>query len=295
MQTIGRISYWLVRNGKVVEHKRTFNKVVDLARPLFGNVLREDTLSSPIRAIAIGGSTASPVLADTQLGNELFRTSLPASGTNTQLAANILTPATAPYTGVITITLRQVLSPFTANSGTPSAGLAAPLVISEMGLFGGLPVLANPTVAPSSLTFVADGAASISNGTTVHVGYTWSNQNGETTISPTASGTAPGSGGPHKLTFTVPAIPPQATKLTVYAHTSSSVLKTSVEVTQTGSTSSFTVTCPYYTGSGAPPTSNVTVLPGPLNKGMLFNRALIGPVTMQSSDRIIIENIITVG
>jgi hypothetical protein len=280
----GKFNLWLVRNDRIVERLQTKNMVVNGSRPWMANLGRENPLSSPIRAVAIGTSSTAPALTQTGLVAEVFRKVIPASGTDLPTQANLI--VTSPNT---IVTIRQLMSPFVANDGIPSAGLVPPVTIREFGLFGDIAEIANPVTALTAPSFSANSSAGNVPAATYNVTYSWSNSVGETTA-PTAYGYNFSNPPNTQFVVTIPAPPSTATQVNLYINgflygsTSSNLSNPQITVNTTPP------------GSGQTPKStNTSFKPGSLNSGTMINRAIIGPVTMNDGDRIILESVLAWG
>jgi hypothetical protein len=285
----GEVAWWHLRGNRVISHGRKKNLVVSLSRRVVGNLIRNDPTGSGVNAIAIGLGTAAPTIDDVKLGDERYRMAMVAAGIDTPINANLITPS-----GPVTITFRRALSPYDGSTGvinTLDGGFPSNIQVTEFGLFGQISTLSAPSSNPT-LGTTASGAIS-------NLGYsvktTWVNSNGESSASTSSLPLTTNK----FFTITINApIPPQATQAKIYVSPGGGSFFYHDVINLTPSTVSPIV----YTISSQPPAtatpepvSNTSTPPGISKSGLLFNRALIGPVFMKSPDRIMIENILYLG
>ncbi len=224
--------------------------VVTTGKELIADLLRENTLTTAIRAIGIGTSNAAPSISNTILGTEIVRKAVPAPGTNNA------GPGAAHAVNVRSgsqITLGVSLGP-NLNGNT----------FHEIGFFGSIIELANPVTAPVCTPSASGG--SLATGTYT-VSYSWKNGNGETLEVVTTGVSVTGPTG--SIGVTVPALPTGATHSRIYSAIGASRLRIT-DITGT----SYTITT-LSGSSGSPSASNTTLRPGIINSGVLFDRGLI--------------------
>lgn len=290
MNVTGEVTYWKIQNGVVVQRQHKKNMIVSLSRKLLGNLTRGFQQSSALNVMAIGTGSIAPDTTDTTLGSEVYRMALPAADTNTPLAANTIT------LDPVQVTFRQTLTPFAASSGTPAGGLSGTHVITEFGLFGDVQSLTNPASAP---TIGSQDTTGTTPAEDYNIKFTWVNGNGETAASAQVAHTQSSTG---SFTVNLGTAPVEATKARLYINTVSvdgNYYLYGTEVTDlTSDPVTFNVAVdPPTTGTQAPSTNTSTV-PGALDSGTLFNRALIGEpggVSISGTDQIMIESKLTFG
>lgn len=224
--------------------------IVTSGKTLFGDLLREEPLTTALRAIAIGTSNSAPAIGQTILGAEWIRKAVPAAGTNNAgpgaaHAVNIRSGSQV----TIGVSLGPGLDGRTYN---------------EIGFFGSIIELANPTTAPVCTPSTSGGTLAAG---TYTVSYSWKNANGETQEVVTTGVVITGSTG--SIAVTVPALPAGATHSRIYAAIGASRLRIT-DITGT----SFTITT-LSGSSGSPSGSNTTLRPGIIDSGVLFDRALM--------------------
>lgn len=289
----GQFAYWLIRDGKVIDHQRKKNLVVDSARMIVSGLVANDAnFHSGIKAIAIGTGNTSPSHEQSTLVSEVFRRNLPAFGTDTSGSANYLTVSGGRYKA----TFRETLSPLDPTGdygGTLKDGVntSSSIEIKEAGLFGNLIAMATPSISPT-LTAASSGGSL--EDTSYDVKFTWANLTGETALtSGSAASHTFASGSTNKLTVTIPSTLSTATTLKIYMSINGTdyYLQKSVAITDWSGTQVVQITDPFSTATLAP-TTNSSTLPGIIDGGTMFNRILIGPVVMTAADRVIVESIL---
>lgn len=256
----GFIEIWRKNKaGLMVCEYHQHNDILDAAKLQFADLIREHPLSSPIRAFALGSNGTATTGAETTLGAEVVREVIPAAGTDTATEKNILTGSTIEF--------RQTFGP----------GLT--FTLRELGLFGDLIALSNPTVAPEATAVQTGGTLTAGTYTVV---YTWKNNNGETEVSPSDTAVITSSVG--KIDVVIPALPLGATLASIYAGTGTPALS------GTTATATYTISAP--PAGGAAPGTNTTVLPGIANSGRLINRAVIADHAYISTDVFTVRSVL---
>lgn len=296
MEIVGQFAYWVLRSGRIVAHERKKNLVVDAARKIVAGLITSDeNYSSPIKALAIGSGTESPVRTQTKLVNEVFRRALPVYGTNSLGSANYVdTTNTNRYKAVFRETLQPHL-PGGSYGGTLKDGVntSGDITISEAGLFGNLIELDDPTTETITVSNATTGG-SIADGD-YEVKFAWTNLAGETALSTNSDSVNITSGtGTNKITVTI-ADPILITATAVKIYVSKDSGDFLLQKTQAISvyTSDIVVQLTEYSESGAVAGDvNTTPIPSAIDGGTMFNRILIGPTTLHPNDQIQVESIL---
>lgn len=285
----GKVRLWVTDDvGTVLEHYKFENLVTTISRRSVGNLLRGDQYSSPVRAIAIGDSAVAATLDDTALGNERFRQSIPAAGTDTPVQKNLISEAPGP----VVITFAQWITPFVANSGVVAGGgVGSSFNVAEFGLFTDIVPMADPgSLATLAVHSPASGTVPSGDYT---VKYSWVNDNGETLpSSASATLTVASQGG---FDITLPAAPSAAKQTRIYIKTNAGDYY--LHATVSAATTVYSVdTQPPTSASPQPSGVNTSLVPGKTNSGTLFNHAILPvPVTLVDPMRIMIESSLTLG
>ena len=297
MEINGQFAYWVIRDGKVVSHERKKNLVVDAARKIVAGLVAGDTnQSSPIKVLAIGSGTTTPIRTQTKLVNEVFRRSLPIYGTNSVGSANYVdTSSSNRYKAIF----RETLQPHLPNGGyggTLKTGVntTGDITICEAGLFGNLVELEDPSVTETIALSTSSTGGSIENGEYV-VRFTYINLAGETTLSTnTVSTNIKNSTGTNTITITVnPENFLAAKSVNIYVNKDSGGFKLQKTEEITVYTSLLEVLLTEYSDSGEIAQEiNTTPLPSSIDGGTMFNRILIGPTTLHPNDQIQVESIL---
>jgi hypothetical protein len=260
MERHASLEAWLCRDGTVLQYQKTHNLILDSAKGLLADLMRGHPLSSVLRAVAIGSDGTTPDIGDAGLLSEVTRLPLPVADIDTATERNVLVAG-------VTASIYQTFGP----------GLVA--TIREVGLAGDIVEIADPTAAPVLAESASGGF--LESGTYT-VGYSWSNNNGETLLSPTDSIVVTGPTG--EITVTLPTLPSTAVTANVYAALDPNpVLLSGSEA----GTSYVFGTVP--TGQ-AEPGANTTLIPGIIGSGRFLNRGVFGPFGLTGTETLTIKS-----
>ena len=119
------------KNGKLIQEDNLKNLITSAGKNLLAEGLRNATLDTEIKFIALGSNNTAPASGDTQLGNETFRKAVTSQAAGGSVGVTITNLYVAPEEAVGTIEEIGFFSGSAASSTTNSGTLFARVLYSR--------------------------------------------------------------------------------------------------------------------------------------------------------------------